>query len=54
MNIFNIETSPSAQVYKINRKISKRKLAILFSECSEKKIGNNILNKKKHRLIVKP
>ncbi|MBE8971227.1 hypothetical protein IQ277_35055, partial [Nostocales cyanobacterium LEGE 12452] len=42
MTIDSFSIIPSAQAYKIVRKISKRKVNLVFKECTEKKIGRYV------------
>ncbi len=52
MDINNFVITPSTQIFKIIKKISKRQLTKLYSDCSEKRIGNYLLEKKKMPLTV--
>jgi hypothetical protein len=47
MTIHNFEIPPSAQVFKILKRLSKKKIKDLFSECSEKRIGRYFLEELK-------
>jgi len=48
----NLMIAPSAQIFRIIKRISKRQLTDLFTECSEKKIGKYILDYKKNPLDI--
>lgn len=52
MNINNLIVTPSAQIFKIIKRLSRRHLTRLFIHCSEKKIGNFILDEKKVTLPI--
>ena len=52
MDINNLVIAPSAQIFKIIKRISKRQLTKLFTDCSEKKVGKYILCEKKISLSV--
>ena len=52
MDVKNLMIAPSAQIFSIIKRISKRQLTDLFTECSEKKIGKYILDYKKIPLDI--
>ncbi|WP_319273267.1 hypothetical protein [Draconibacterium orientale] len=52
MDINNLIITPSAQIFKIVKRVSLRQLNNLFKDCSEKRIGNFIINEKKVALSV--